>query len=71
MDATRELVEVGGLMAYGSNVPDLDRRTPTYGDTILEGARPGTAYLRLGRHRDAKQAATASVPWVIAGSPAP
>jgi putative tryptophan/tyrosine transport system substrate-binding protein len=29
MYATREFVEVGGLMAYGSNVPDLYRRTAT------------------------------------------
>jgi putative tryptophan/tyrosine transport system substrate-binding protein len=40
MYATREFVEVGGLMSYGSNVPDLYRRTAWYVDKILRGARP-------------------------------
>jgi putative tryptophan/tyrosine transport system substrate-binding protein len=37
---TREYVEAGGLMSYGSNVPDLFRRAGDYVDKILRGAKP-------------------------------
>src|SRR5262249_28730736 len=30
----------GGLMSYGVNVADLDRRAPTYGDKIWKGTKP-------------------------------
>jgi ABC-type uncharacterized transport system substrate-binding protein len=36
----REFAELGGLMAYGANLPDLFRRTGVYVDMILQGTKP-------------------------------
>jgi putative ABC transport system substrate-binding protein len=40
MGAAREFVDVGGLMSYGVNLPDLAKQTATYADKILKGATP-------------------------------
>jgi len=40
MYVAREGVEVGGLVSYGVNLPDLSRATATYLDKILKGAKP-------------------------------
>src|SRR6202048_586924 len=38
--AAREGVDLGGLVSYGVNLPDLSRATATYLDRILQGAKP-------------------------------
>jgi ABC-type uncharacterized transport system substrate-binding protein len=40
MYAAREGVELGGLVSYGVNLPDLSRATAVYLDKILKGAKP-------------------------------
>ena len=36
-----DFVEMGGLMSYGVNLPELSRRAAEYVDQILKGAKPG------------------------------
>jgi putative ABC transport system substrate-binding protein len=37
--ATRDFVDVGGLMTYSPSFPDMYRRAATYVDKIMKGAR--------------------------------
>jgi putative ABC transport system substrate-binding protein len=40
MHGSRENVEVGGMMSYGPNFPDLFRRAADVVDKILRGTKP-------------------------------
>jgi putative ABC transport system substrate-binding protein len=40
MYVQREYVEMGGLLSYGPNYPDLNRRAAEYVDKILRGTKP-------------------------------
>jgi putative tryptophan/tyrosine transport system substrate-binding protein len=40
MYAAREGVDLGGLVSYGANLPDLSRTTAAFLDKILKGAKP-------------------------------
>jgi putative ABC transport system substrate-binding protein len=49
-------VEAGGLMCYGQNVYDNNRRAADYVDRIFKGAKPGEVPIELIVNRRAAQA---------------
>jgi putative ABC transport system substrate-binding protein len=44
---TREFVEAGGLISYGPNLVAMQRRSATYIDKVLHGAKPGDLPVQL------------------------
>src|SRR3989454_6235502 len=57
-----EFVEAGGLMAYSVSITDLFRRTATYVDKILKGAKPAESpgraadEVRIGHQPESREA---------------
>jgi putative tryptophan/tyrosine transport system substrate-binding protein len=45
--AERQITEIGGLMSYTIDLPDLFRRSATYVDRILKGAKPSDLPVQL------------------------
>jgi putative tryptophan/tyrosine transport system substrate-binding protein len=69
--STRDFVEVGGLMTYSPSFPDMYRRSATYVDKILKGARPGDLPMerprrfRLVLNMDAARALGVTIPLAV------
>jgi putative ABC transport system substrate-binding protein len=66
----REHVEAGGLMSYGPSLRDLFRRSATFVDRILKGAKPADLpsahQVRVGDQSQDRESARAHDPAVAA-----
>ena len=54
MYGAREFVEVGGLLSYSPNVPEMFSRADSYVDRILRGTKPGDLPIEQPRKFDVR-----------------